>query len=77
MADVTIHDIDPQVLERIEATAKANGRSLEDELRSVIEQIPPARTIEETRRISAKWQEYFRGRFFSDSTDDIREDRER
>ena len=52
-------------------------RSLEEELRTAIQEIAPKRTMEETRRIAAKWQERFRGQFFSDSTDDIREDRER
>ena len=77
MADVIIHDVDPEALERFKASAEANGHSVEEELRDVIEKAASTRTIEETRRIVAKWQEHFRGRFFSDSTDDIREDRER
>ena len=77
MVDVTIHDLDPEVLERIEAKAKVNGHSLEDELRATLEESVPVRTIEHTRQLARKWQERFRGQFFSDSTDDIREDRER
>ena len=77
MADVTIHDVDPELMKRLEARAEVFGRSLEEELHAMIEERVPKYTIEETRRLALKWQERFRGRFFSDSTDDIRDDRER
>jgi plasmid stability protein len=77
MADVTIHDVDPEVLKRLEDKAQAAGHSLEDELRATLEERVPERSIEHTRRLARKWQERFRGRFFSDSTELIREDRER
>lgn len=77
MADVTIHDIDPEVLERFKATAEANGHSVEEELRAIVENRTRKLTIEETRRLAREWQERFRGQWFSDSTELIREDRER
>ena len=78
MADVTLHDIDPELLERLDARAKAFGRSLEEEMIEIIRRsVPRVRDIEDLRRLSRESQEYFRGRIFSDSTDDIREDRER
>jgi antitoxin FitA len=77
MADVTIRDIDPELLGRLEDLAKAEGRSVEDQARIILEEKLPKYSIEETRRLARKWQERFRGRFFSDSTDLIREDRER
>ncbi|HEY6141540.1 MAG TPA: hypothetical protein VI670_27595 [Thermoanaerobaculia bacterium] len=78
MADVTLHDIDPELLERLDARAKAFGCSLEEEMIEIIRRsVPRVRDIEDLRRLSRESQEYFRGRIFSDSTDDIREDRER
>jgi hypothetical protein len=62
MADVTIHDIDPELLERLEAIERS---------------IPEVRTIEDLRRLAHESHERLRGRIFSDSTDLIREDRER
>jgi plasmid stability protein len=77
MADLTIHDIDAELLKRLEKRAEVFGRSLEDELRAILYESFPKGTIEDTRRAAQVWQERFRGRTFSDSTDDIREDRER
>jgi antitoxin FitA len=77
MADVIIHDVDPEALERFKVTAEANGHSVEEELRAVIENRTRKLTIEETRHLAEEWQERFRGKFFSDSTELIREDRER
>jgi plasmid stability protein len=78
MADVTIHDIEPELLERLEARAKAFGRSVEDEMLIMIRRsLPKHRDRETMRRGARESHERFRGRTFSDSTDDIREDRER
>jgi hypothetical protein len=62
MADVTLHDIDPELLERLEAIDRS---------------LPEVRTIEDLRRLAHESHERLRGRIFSDSTDLIREDRER
>lgn len=78
MAELTIHNLDPAWLKRLEERAAANGRSVEDEARAIIEErLPRGCGIEELRRLLRESQEYFRGRILSDSTDDIREDRER
>lgn len=77
MADVTLHDVDPELLRRLEERADAHGRSIEEEVRAIVEESVPEPNMERLRRASKESLEYFRGRFFSDSTDDIREDRER
>ncbi|HKS23196.1 MAG TPA: hypothetical protein VJZ76_10390 [Thermoanaerobaculia bacterium] len=78
MADVTIHDIEAELLEQLNARAKAFGRSLEEEMLEILRRsVPRVKGIEELRRLARESQERFRGRIFSDSTDDIREDRER
>ena len=38
MGNLTIRDLDDRVIERLKARAKANHRSLEDEIRYVLEQ---------------------------------------
>ena len=78
MADVTIHDIEPELLERLEARARAFGRSVEEEMLVMLRRsLPKHRSRESMIRAARESHEKFRGRIFSDSTDDIREDRER
>jgi plasmid stability protein len=78
MADVTIHDIDPELLERLEKRASAFGRSVEQEILAIVKHdLPKHRSIETMRRAARESHERFKGRVFSDSTDLIREDRER
>jgi plasmid stability protein len=78
MADVTIHDIDPELLERLEKRASAFGRSVEEEILAIVKHdLPKRRSIETMRRAARESHERFKGRVFSDSTDLIREDRER
>jgi plasmid stability protein len=75
MGDVTLHDIDPDVLEQLVIEAKANGHSLNDELRELLE-MANARRRAETRSLSAKWLRRLRRTAQSDSTELIREDRD-
>jgi hypothetical protein len=76
--DVTIHDIDPQLLEQLEARAKVFGRSLEEEMIIMIRRsMPKHRSRERLRQSARESHERFRGRTFSDSAEAIREDRER
>jgi hypothetical protein len=78
MADVTLHDIEPELLERLQARARVFGRSLEEEMLIMIRRsLPKHRSREGMRRGARESHERFRGRTFSDSTDEIREDRER
>jgi plasmid stability protein len=78
MADVTIHDIDPELLKRLEARAAAFGRTVEEEIVAVVRRhVRKTRSREDLLRAALESHERFRGRVFSDSTDLIREDRER
>jgi plasmid stability protein len=76
MADLLIQDIDAEILEKLRKAAADNGRTLEEEVRHALERAA-VRNMAETRRLSDYWQQYFSGRTFSDSTDLIREDRDR
>jgi len=76
--NVLIRDIDEEILEKLKKKAAANNRSLQEELKSLLE----SHAGPDIERIRAMARESIRkykaeGRKFSDSTDDIREDRER
>lgn len=76
MAQVLIRGLDPELVERLRAQAKRNGRSLEAELRIGLESLVKD-SREESIRKAREIQASLKGRKFSDSTELIREDRER
>jgi plasmid stability protein len=71
-----VRDLDPEVVERLKERARSNGRSLQGEVKAVLEGAARTYTMEEAREVSRKWQERFAGRKFSDSAELIREDRD-
>jgi len=77
MAQVLVRDLENDVVDKLKERAKSRGRSLEAELRLILQQAAiessrtrPALSIEEIQKMLA-------GRTFSDSTEMLREDRER
>lgn len=84
MAQVLLEDINPVILEKLETLAKQHGRSLQEELKHILEQatqtiVNPDQTVDmaTAREMVARIQEMFIGRTFRDSAELIREDRER
>lgn len=75
MPNVLVRDLDEEVLKRLKSAAKAHGRSLQAEIHDVLA-AASARSLAETRRISARWLKRLQGRSHSDSTALIREDRD-
>lgn len=76
MAQVLVRGIEAKIVKRLKAQAERHNRSLEAELREIIEssvRYTPAEAVEVSRRLRAK----FKGRVFSDSAELIREDRDR
>ena len=77
MAQVLVRQLDEKVVVRLKKRAKEHGRSLQSEMKTILEEAVPD--------YEAAWKriEGFRkrlrksGRTFSDSTDLIREDRDR
>ena len=75
MAQVLVRDVEPETVEKLKQRAGKNGRSLEAELRLILRQAAdqsgdPWAEIERVRAA-------FAGRTFSDSSEPIREDRDR
>ena len=76
MPDILVRDLDSHTIERLKLSAKQHGRSLQREVKAILEETVPM-TMGEFRVVSEKWQKRLRGRKFSDSAKLIREDRER
>ncbi len=76
MAQLLVRDLDPETIERLKARAKHHGRSLQGEVKAILEAAASV-SIDEARRISEQWYGRLAGREFADSAELIREDRER
>lgn len=76
--DVLVRNIDEETLIKLKKKAAANNRSLQEELKTVLED-HAGPDIWEVRAMARESIEKYKaeGRKFSDSTKDIREDRER
>lgn len=76
--NVLVRNIDEETLEKLKKKAAANNRSLQEELKELLE-MHAGPDIEEVRRMARESIRKYKaeGRKFSDSTKDIREDRER
>jgi plasmid stability protein len=76
MSQVLVRELDPEVVRRLKARAAASGRSLEAELRLILERAArhdPARV----GTLAATIRRRLAGRAHSDSADLVAEDRER
>ncbi len=76
MAQVLVRDLDEAVVEKLKVRARRNGRSLEAELRYILEQSARADMIE-ARRVAARIRRALAGREHSDAADLVAEDRKR
>lgn len=76
MAQMLIRNIDPKAVERLKRQAKAHGRSLQAEARTILESNAKM-THEESLAWVEEFRKRFKGRVFPDSVDLIREDRNR
>ena len=76
MAQIIVRNLDDSVVERLKSRARNEGRSLEAEVRHILEQ--SARVDFATARsMAADMRSRLRGRKFPDVADLVREDRER
>ena len=76
MAQVLVRDLDSELLERLKTRARLHGRSLQGELKAILE-AAAVFSMEEAREASARWRQRLAGRNTSDSSELIREDRDR
>ena len=77
MGQVTIPDVDDDIIERIRVQAKARNQTLEAELRDIMYLASKRVDAETARRAADEIRARLAGRVFSDSAELIREDRDR
>ena len=76
MAQVVIRDLDSDVVERLKQRAQRSGRSLEAELRLVLKRAADEDFVS-ARAAVERVRALFGDRRFSDSSELVREDRDR
>ena len=76
MADILVRGLDPKTVKCLKAKAKRHGRSLQSEVKLLLERSAGVGN-EELDEIFRRWDERFKGKTFSSSAELIREDRER
>jgi plasmid stability protein len=77
MAEVLVRDLDALVVERLKARAAANGRSLQAELKAILEAQAKQVTKAEARALAARIRRHIATRPQTDSGMLQAEDRER
>lgn len=76
MPQLLIRNLEELTIAVLKERARCHNRSLQGEVKLILEEAA-ARPDETPSTIAERWQGYFAGRLFSDSTGLLREDRER
>lgn len=76
MSSILVQGLNPETIRRLKERARRNGRSLQQEVKEILERGAQTLTMSEARRLSGKWNRCLGGRSFSDSASLIREDRD-
>ena len=76
MPNILVRDLRAETTKRLKERARRHGRSLQAEVKSVLEQVA-GKTLEEVLAEAASMRRRFQSRPMADSCDLIREDRER
>lgn len=79
MAQILVRELDERVVERLKKRAKEDGRSLQSEVKFILERaaLEPTVDMKTARKMLEEFRKRFKGRKFSDSVELIREDRDR
>ena len=79
MAQILVRNLDQEVVDKLKSQARKNGRSLQTEVKLVLTRhaLEPTVDMETAQKMLAKFRKRFKGKKFSDSTELIREDRDR
>ncbi len=76
MAQVLVRDVDPAVLKRLKRRARQQGRSLQAELKTILEQAAGGSSVD-ARALADNISAALAGRTHTDSVEWFREDRSR
>lgn len=76
MTNILIRDLDEQVVERLKQRAKRHHRSLQAELKRLVESAAQF-SMTETKQVSRGWHKNLSTKTHTDSVDLLHEDRKR
>jgi len=76
MAQILVRNVDPKAVERLKARARRHGRSLQSEVKILLERAAGV-GAEEIAAMLDGWRKRLAGRWFASSAKLIREDRSR
>jgi len=76
MARILIRDLDDETVRRLKERAQRHGRSLQGEAKLILTRAAGL-SFNEARRLAREWHEKLAGRELPDSTELVREDRQR
>ncbi len=76
MGQVLVRDLNDEVIERLKNRARKDGRSLQSEVKLILEQAARA-DPQAARKLANDIRKRFKGRKLADSADLVREDRDR
>jgi antitoxin FitA len=76
MGSILVRGLDQKTIERLKERARLNGRSLQQEVKALLEHAAETLTMREARRLSEQWTRRLGEQSNSDSAPLIREDRE-
>ncbi len=79
MAQILVRDIDDKVVEKLKKRARKDGRSLQSEVKIILEKAADAPVIDRKKVLALVMsiRQELKGRKFPDSAELIREDRDR
>lgn len=77
MAQILVRDLNEEVVKRLKKRSKQNGRSLQSEVKFILEQaaLEPRIDAETAGKISEGFHRRFKGRKFPETVELIRENR--
>jgi hypothetical protein len=75
MSQLLVRDLDPKTIDRLKNRARQRGRSLQREVKMILE-AAATYSIDEAYHISDDWLSRLEGKDFEDSAESIRLDRE-
>lgn len=73
MAELLVRDLTAETIQRLNERARRHGRSLQDEVKVVLEAATGLAPVE-AQLVAEGWRERLAGHLYSDSAEQIRED---
>jgi plasmid stability protein len=76
MGSILVRGLHQKTIKRLKERAQLNGRTLQHEVKALLERAAETLTMSEARRVSEQWKHRLGRRSMSDSAQLIREDRD-